>query len=385
MQPQPQDIIGWLRDVLSRAPKVVQLLVVILLLLGSAGGLREVVVIGYDLITTSEQEKATSRKTYRDDCTVGISILKARYERSQGNERSQRLQEMESKEKECINGLNGLGAIEKLKQIAPQRSLKTREAVPEDQLQEIIEVLTVAKLAPALLLESEDHLALGNAYYLSGNYQSAVSAFGASLNQSKTSKGLNNRALSWYALGLWDEAVSDFNAAAEVEPDSPVVLNNRGAVWEAIARYDLALQDLDAAINLRPDDPVILTNRASVWNKIGEPARALEDLETALQLRPSFVDALSERGVAFTKLGDAEGFTDLELALELEPNNPWVQYGLARAWATKGDASMAVDWLQGAIALQPIYGSLAQSDADFAAVRQDQAFQQVLKDYLTPE
>lgn len=50
------------------------------------------VLIGYDLITTSEQEKATSQKTYRDDCSWEISILSGRYERSQENARSQRLE-----------------------------------------------------------------------------------------------------------------------------------------------------------------------------------------------------------------------------------------------------------------------------------------------------
>lgn len=97
------------------------------------------------------------------------------------------------------------------------------------------------------------------------------------------------------------EALADFNAALDLDDETPEALLNRGNSYYLMRRYDEAIVDYEAALGAG------LTKAEIGWYNIGlaldaknEPAKAREAYRKALDLNPDF-------GLAQKKLGLSAG------------------------------------------------------------------------------
>ena len=170
-----------------------------------------------------------------------------------------------------------------------------------------------------------------------------------------------SRGLVYYYKGAYDNAISDFARAIEILPNQIVldreerefeseearlrseeyishfsariaaVHNNRGNAYRAVGEFDEAIEDYEAAIRLRPGVSVYHSNRGGTYVFKGESSEAMPDLEKALLLDPQNEQAYVSRGHAFTQAGDyAEAEEDFRKAIEL--NTDYVTYYFSSAY-----------------------------------------------------
>lgn len=100
------------------------------------------------------------------------------------------------------------------------------------------------------------------------------------------------------ALGAYDRAVADFDAATKASPTAHGPFNSRGVAFLRQKQFDRAITEFDAAIRLNPNDFVALTNRGDIYRMKGRGDRALQDYDAAITLNPKWAGAYFGRAAA---------------------------------------------------------------------------------------
>ncbi len=159
-------------------------------------------------------------------------------------------------------------------------------------------------------------------------------------NESRDAKFYNNRGTTFGEKGQYDQAISDFNNAIEINPRYIKAYNNRGIVYRLKGRYDKAILDFNKAIEINPLDAEGYNNLAWLFATAKAP-------------------------------GFRNGKKAVDLALKACELSEWrnAEYvdTLAAGYARAGDFDNAVKWQEKALG----YPKLARASE----------FQQRLNDY----
>jgi len=91
------------------------------------------------------------------------------------------------------------------------------------------------------------------------------------------------RALAYSLLGMFDQALTDYDEALKIRPDFPLALNNRAWALFKLGRAEDAAPDVEEALRLSPGSPYALDTRAHIRQALGNPAAALADYELAMR------------------------------------------------------------------------------------------------------
>jgi tetratricopeptide (TPR) repeat protein len=151
-----------------------------------------------------------------------------------------------------------------------------------------------------------------------------------------TSWAYNRRGEARVAERRDKEALADFEAAAELNPDSWRAIHNRGVSYAALGRSTGALADFDRTIELHPKYANAYFNRGEVLATQGRFEEAIRDYQAAIDLGPADAAMFNSLGHAYyqsERIGDA--LREYGRALELEP-------GYAQALVNRGDAYKSV-------------------------------------------
>ena len=74
--------------------------------------------------------------------------------------------------------------------------------------------------------------------------------------------------------GRYDEALSAFDRAVEINPQYAMAWNNRGTTLASLGRYDEAILAYDRAIELNPQDPDSWYNKGVALNLLNRTVEA---------------------------------------------------------------------------------------------------------------
>ena len=88
--------------------------------------------------------------------------------------------------------------------------------------------------------------------------------------------------------GLIPEAISHFDKAIQLEPDTAVYYRNRGVAHNKLGQYETAIDDYTKAIQLDPDYALAFFNRGVVLGVLGKNDLADEDFKKACALDKSY-------------------------------------------------------------------------------------------------
>src|SRR5262249_61060859 len=88
---------------------------------------------------------------------------------------------------------------------------------------------------------------------------------------------LSNRGSALYALGRFDDALRDFNAAMLLPPQNARNFFNRALVHAAKRDHERAIDDYDQAIKLMPNLAIAYNNRGAEFEATGERGTAISD------------------------------------------------------------------------------------------------------------
>lgn len=137
----------------------------------------------------------------------------------------------------------------------------------------------------------------------------------------------NNAGVSAYQANRFAEAISNFERALTLAPDSPVVQRNLCNAYQSHANelarqgdYRSAVQYLEHAIGIDPDNASPFIQLGSYYLRLDDVDAAIVRLETAIGLKPGDLDAHELLGQAYYMDNDlSSARAQWEYVLEMEP------------------------------------------------------------------
>jgi len=156
-----------------------------------------------------------------------------------------------------------------------------------------------------------------------------------------------NLALTLAEMGSYEQAAQEaasVQAKESAEPQriSPGIRGklanahaDLGKKYHALGLYTEAVDEFDKALGLCPGYPDIHTRRALSCRELGRYADAKASLLRAIELKPNYVEAHVNLGILYHKLGNrTEAVGMLERALQLDPEHRVARIYLKQVAAT---------------------------------------------------
>ncbi len=106
--------------------------------------------------------------------------------------------------------------------------------------------------------------------------------------QTASPAGDRNLAAVHFEAGRYAEAVEAYRDLIEEDPGDGALRASLAGALGALGRYDEALEQLDAAIRLQPLNPEAYHNRAVIHERKGDPSAAIGDYQSALRYNPQY-------------------------------------------------------------------------------------------------
>jgi tetratricopeptide (TPR) repeat protein len=134
------------------------------------------------------------------------------------------------------------------------------------------------------------------------------------------------------------------NYLVEDYPQRASVYIGRGIVFDALGRYEEALADYDQAAEREPENPAIYLNRGNTYMNMGENDQAIENFTRAIELNPIYVDAYNNRGIVYFNMDDYDhAIENYTQAIELYPDyaNAYFNRGLTYLNADEPELALA--------------------------------------------
>jgi len=162
----------------------------------------------------------------------------------------------------------------------------------------------------------------GLANYNLGLYDDAIADYNRTIAANKTNNAIayNYRGACQYAKNNLLNAKNDFTAAIHLAPKYVSAYNNRGNANVRMEQYQQAVADFTTAIALDPTDAVAYNNRAFAEDQLRHFTEAIADCEMALKLGAKVAaGAFRNRGFARIGLGMYDlGIEDCNRSLSLD-------------------------------------------------------------------
>jgi len=143
-----------------------------------------------------------------------------------------------------------------------------------------------------------------------------------------------NLALTLAEMGAYDQAAQEAASVQAKETAEPQRISSvirgklanahadLGGKYHALGLYAEAVSEFDKALGLCPGYPDIHNRRALSCRELGQYAEAKASLLRAIELRSNYVEAHVNLGILYHKLGSLSEAVDmLERALQLDPDH----------------------------------------------------------------
>ncbi len=179
----------------------------------------------------------------------------------------------------------------------------------------------------------------------------------------------------------YQEAIETYDKAIAIQPVNVEAWINRGIGLTSLQRYQDALASYDKAIAIEPRQDKAWYNRGIALTSLQRYQDALGSYNKAIAIKPDKYEAWINRGITLTKLQRyQDALASYDKAIALKPDQHEAYYNKACLYALQGNLKVTIENLNIAIKLnRSKYGKLAKTDPDFAKVRGDKRFQQLIE------
>jgi tetratricopeptide (TPR) repeat protein len=166
---------------------------------------------------------------------------------------------------------------------------------------------------------SESYLDQGYYFASKGQYDQAISDYTKALEiNPRYIEAYNNRGLAYASKGQYDEAISDYNKALKINPRYIEAYNNRGNAYLNKGQYDDAISDYNKILKIESRYAVAYYNRGVAYNAKDQYDQAISDFGKALEIMPGFGAAYGNRARAYyLKKNYDKSWDDVKKAQEL--------------------------------------------------------------------
>lgn len=190
-----------------------------------------------------------------------------------------------------------------------------------------------------------------------GQLQQAIALYDLAIGQQPAQAEIRyKRANALNALGKLDDALAGYDAALALDPTFANAFCNRGVVLERLERWDEALASYNQTLALNAQDYLTYYNRASVLRHAGRLAEALADYDQAVALKGDYAAAYVNRGHLLQELGRHEqAVASYERALAVGPQLAELYARCGVSLAALHRLPQALESYDRAIACNPVY------------------------------
>lgn len=128
----------------------------------------------------------------------------------------------------------------------------------------------------------------------------------------------------------YNQAVAEFQTAAEIDPKQHVVFANLAQAYVGLNQFDKAIEAYEQAIVLKPNDPALHNNAGGLYARAGRVEDAQRAYEKAVALNPSQAGTYYyNMGVTFVNAGQHKAAIEpLRKTIEANPKNAAAYYWL---------------------------------------------------------
>ena len=150
-------------------------------------------------------------------------------------------------------------------------------------------------------------------YWQKGDFDNAITDYteAAELDP-ESAEAYNYRGFAYLNNGDIDKAIVDYTRAIDIDQELTEAYKDRATAYLANSDFGNAITDYTKAIQLDPDDTNIYNYRGLARFRNSEVDKAIDDLSRAIQLKPDSADAYYNRGIVQLSLQNwEEAKTDL--------------------------------------------------------------------------
>jgi tetratricopeptide (TPR) repeat protein/CHAT domain-containing protein len=220
--------------------------------------------------------------------------------------------------------------------VAPDGVPRRMSDLALDDTSEIVENVTVSSSSadprgPARVGQSLEsfhddakmYWGLGSWHAVLKQYEEALTAFDRAIELDPGVSDFYYSRGSVYAdLGMNQEALADFNHSIQLDPNRAATYNDRGVIFRELRRYVEALTDFDQAISLDKNYAKAYNNRGLAYGVLGKYEEALKDLTRVIDIDKDVSFVYFSRGLTYGHLERFdEALNDFDRAIELDPNH----------------------------------------------------------------
>jgi len=177
-------------------------------------------------------------------------------------------------------------------------------------------------------------------------------------------KGDRNLAAVQFQNGHFAEAAKAYEELVKQNPNDGALRASLGGALGALGRYDEALQQLNAAVQLEPLNPESYHNRGVIYEKQGKRDAAIKEYASAIRYNPQYEPSKQ----ALTRLTGSAAVNEPKTDAEKQAA---AKADLASQAARRGDYQTAMKELDEAQHLAPRYALLYQYRANVAFLMND--------------
>jgi eukaryotic-like serine/threonine-protein kinase len=154
--------------------------------------------------------------------------------------------------------------------------------------------------------------------------------------------------------GMYDEALSQFNASLRMNPsNAAMIYNHRARVYQYQNQLELAADEIEKGLTLEPRQPLLRTSLGYQQMRTGDLPKAIETLENVIRDDSSLRIVFPTIALCYVQLGEREKAATfiVDETLSAAEADSEMAYRLATYFAVEGDESEALHWLRRAIYL----------------------------------
>lgn len=167
-------------------------------------------------------------------------------------------------------------------------------------------------------------------------------------------KGYYSLGLSYYQMGLKEEAVDCFKRAIEIKPDSYEAYFNMAVAMDEIGEQEEAIRALKKVISLKSDFIDAYNNLGIIFSTQGKHNEALYVYAKGLEMNPQEYSLFYNMGITLSETGRfPEAVEAYKKALERKPDEYEISYHLGAALAQLRRYDEAIEAYKSALRIKP--------------------------------
>jgi len=223
------------------------------------------------------------------------------------------------------------------------------------KMQDIDRVLLVGGSSRIPYVEEMVRKTVGKTVYRDADPELSV-CFGAAIKGNFADAYLK-RGIAYGEKGLYDNAISDYNKAIEIDPGNANAYFERGIVYGKKDLCDNAISDYNKAIEINPRYANAYVARGHFYIPEGLYDNAISDYNKAIEINPRYADAYLVRGIAYGVLKGLydNAISDFNKAIEIDPGHAFAYFMRGHNYALKGLYDNAISDFNKAIEINPRY------------------------------